>query len=65
MTILSQLLPANPQHALVIFPEADHNLFITEPDPGTPLNSQLAPGFMPMLSAWLNATQRTAAPSPD
>ena len=65
MTILSQLLPASPQHALAIFPEADHNLFIAEPDPGTPLDSQLAPGFMPMLSAWLNADQRTAAPSPD
>lgn len=53
--ILGQLLPANPHHALAVFPDADHNLFITEPDPDAPLGGQLAPGFMPMLSAWLNA----------
>lgn len=54
--ILSQLLPANPRNALAIFPGGDHNLFITEPDENTPLASQLAPGFMPMLDAWLNTT---------
>jgi|HubBroStandDraft_1064217.scaffolds.fasta_scaffold174650_1 pimeloyl-ACP methyl ester carboxylesterase len=54
--ILSQLLPANPRHALAIFPGGDHNLFVTERDENTPLGSQLAPGFMPMLDAWLNAT---------
>lgn len=54
--ILGQLLPANPRHALAVFPNADHSLFIAEPDPSTPLGSQLAPGFMPMLSAWLNAS---------
>lgn len=52
--ILSQLLPANPQHALAIFPGGDHNLFITERDENTPLDDQLAPGFMPMLHSWLN-----------
>jgi uncharacterized protein len=56
VAILSQLLPANPQHALAIFPGADHNLFITERDENTPLPSQLARGFMPMLDAWLNTT---------
>jgi pimeloyl-ACP methyl ester carboxylesterase len=54
--ILSQLLPANPQHALAIFPDGDHNLFITERNENTPLGSQLAPGFLPMLDAWLNTT---------
>ncbi len=52
--ILSQLLPANPRHALAIFPGGDHNLFITERDENTPLASQLAPGFMAMLDSWLN-----------
>ena len=54
--ILSQLLPANPQHALAVFPDGDHNLFITERNEDTPLGSQLAPGFMPMLDTWLNTT---------
>lgn len=54
--IISQLLPANPLHALAIFPGADHNLFIAARDKNTPLFSQLAPGFMPMLSAWLRAS---------
>ena len=53
---LSQLLPASPQHALAIFPGGDHNLFVTKRDDDTPLDGQLAPGFMPMLDAWLNAT---------
>lgn len=52
--IISQLLPANPQHALAVFPGADHNLWIKERDENTPLPSQLAPGFMPMLDTWLN-----------
>jgi pimeloyl-ACP methyl ester carboxylesterase len=54
--ILSQLLPANPQHALAIFPGGDHNLFVAERDENIPLGRQLAPGFMPMLETWLNAT---------
>lgn len=54
--LLSQLLPANPQHALAIFPGGDHNLFIRERDKNTPLGDQLAPGFMPMLDSWLNTT---------
>jgi uncharacterized protein len=53
---LSQLLPASPQHALAVFPGGDHNLFVTERDDSIPLGGQLAPGFMPMLDAWLNAT---------
>jgi dienelactone hydrolase len=51
--ILSSLLPSDPQHALAVYPGADHNLFITEPDPAVPLADQLAPGFMQMLAAWL------------
>lgn len=53
--ILSSLLPSDPQHALAVYPGADHNLFVTEPDPAVPLADQLAPGFMQMLAAWLKA----------
>lgn len=56
VALLSQLLPANPQHALAIFPGGDHNLFLRERDKNTPLGDQLAPGFMPMLDSWLNTT---------
>jgi pimeloyl-ACP methyl ester carboxylesterase len=53
--ILSSLLPPDPLHALAVFPGADHNLFIAEPDPNVDLADQLAPGFMHMLDAWLKA----------
>jgi hypothetical protein len=44
---------SRPAH---VFPQADHNLFITESDPEVPLAGQLAPGFLDMLTAWLAAS---------
>jgi uncharacterized protein len=53
VAILSRQLPSSPWHALAVFPGADHNLFTEEPDERVPLAKQLAPGFLPMLAAWL------------
>jgi uncharacterized protein len=53
LAILADALPPNSRHALAVFPLADHNLFITEPDPDVPLAEQFAPGFLAMLTAWL------------
>jgi pimeloyl-ACP methyl ester carboxylesterase len=52
---LSRLLPADSGHALAVYPHADHGIQI----PGTPersLAERLAPGFIPMLAAWLSTT---------
>lgn len=48
-------LPQDPRHALVVYPRADHNLFVEERDSSVPLAKQLAPGFFPMLADWLGA----------
>jgi uncharacterized protein len=48
------LLPESPEHALAVFPGADHGLYITDDDT-LPLADRLAPGFLPMLQAWLRA----------
>jgi hypothetical protein len=34
-------------------PGADHGLFLADPDPEIPRRDQLAPGFLPMLEAFL------------
>lgn len=51
--VFAQRLPHDPRHALVVYPRADHNLFIEEPDPRVPLAKQLPAGFFPMLADWL------------
>ena len=56
VAVFASLLPANPRHALAVFPGADHGLFVAGPDHSVPLANRLAPGFLPMLRAWLNAT---------
>jgi hypothetical protein len=61
VAILSQLLPGNPQHALAVFPDGDHNLFVAERDENISLGEQLAPGFLPMLDSWLNVPRRRHA----
>jgi hypothetical protein len=51
---VSQHLPASPRHALAVFPDGDHNLFLDEPDDAGPRGRKLAPGFLPMLEEWLS-----------
>jgi pimeloyl-ACP methyl ester carboxylesterase len=52
----ASLLPANPRHALAVFAGADHGLVVDGQDRSVPLADRLAPGFLPMLEAWLHAT---------
>jgi pimeloyl-ACP methyl ester carboxylesterase len=40
---------------LAVFPGADHGLFVADPAPGVDRTSQLAPGFLPMLGAFLRS----------
>jgi uncharacterized protein len=40
---------------LAVFPDANHGLFLAPPDPEIPRRDQLAPGFLPMLEAFLAA----------
>ena len=48
-------LPASrrSQHGIAVFPGADHGLFTGDPEPGIARTEQLAPGFLPMLAAFL------------
>jgi len=43
-----------PRHGIAVFPGADHFLFTGEPRPGTARRDQIAAGFLPMLTAFLN-----------
>ncbi len=51
-------LPGDP-HGLAVFPGADHGLFTADPDPAVPRTEQLAPGFLPILAAFLQARHRS------
>jgi uncharacterized protein len=51
---MAALLPADPRHALAVYPRADHGLRVSD-DPDLPLRERLAPGFLPMLAAWLGS----------
>jgi len=53
--VLSRLLPANPRHAIAVYPGADHGLQLRREE-GARLRDRLAPGFLPMLTAWLSAS---------
>ena len=50
-------LPDDP-HGIASFPGADHGLFTAGPDPDVPRTDQLAPGFLPMLAAFLGKRAR-------
>lgn len=54
--VLGALLPPDPRHAVAVFPGADHGLYTAPPDPTRPRATQLTPGFLPMLTAWLAGT---------
>jgi pimeloyl-ACP methyl ester carboxylesterase len=43
------------RHGIAVFPGADHGLFTGGPRPGIARRDQLAPGFLPMLTAFLAA----------
>jgi uncharacterized protein len=47
------------QHALAVFPGANHGLFTAAPDPEIPRTSQLAPGYLPMVAGFLERAART------
>lgn len=51
-------LPGNP-HGIAVFPGAGHGLFTEVPDPAKDRASQLAPGFVPMVHAFIH--QNTSA----
>jgi pimeloyl-ACP methyl ester carboxylesterase len=53
LEVYARQLPPDPRHALVVYPRADHNLFVEDRDAQTPPARRLAPGFLPMLAAWL------------
>jgi uncharacterized protein len=47
-------LPPNPAaHGFAVFPGANHGLFIADPDPEVPRRDQLAPAYLPTLTAFL------------
>lgn len=45
-------LPGDP-HGLAVFPNANHGLFVADPDPDVPRTDQLAPGFLAMVGGFL------------
>ncbi|HEY2549626.1 MAG TPA: alpha/beta hydrolase [Streptosporangiaceae bacterium] len=51
-------LPPHPGHGFAAFPGANHGLFIADPDPAVPRRDQLAPGYLPVVEAFL-AARRT------
>jgi pimeloyl-ACP methyl ester carboxylesterase len=60
----AQHLPqlAGDPHGIAVFPGADHGLFTASPDPAVPRTSQLAAGFLPMLTGYLDSRQRDGRP---
>ncbi|MEC5193442.1 MULTISPECIES: alpha/beta hydrolase family protein [unclassified Arthrobacter] len=52
-------LPGNP-HGIAVFPGAGHGLFTEAPDPAIDRASQLAPGFLPMVHAFIQKNTSTA-----
>jgi uncharacterized protein len=52
-------LPPHPRHGFAVFPGADHGLCIADPDPAVPRRDQLAPAYLPTVTAFL-ADRRTA-----
>ena len=43
---------------IAVFPGGNHGLFTADPDPDVPRRDQLAPGFLPMLEAFLAGVDR-------
>lgn len=48
-------LPERPDHGIAAFPGANHGLFVADPIDGVDRTSQLAPGFLDMVAAFLGS----------
>lgn len=46
-------------HGITVFPGAGHGLFTEVPDPAIDRASQLAPGFIPMVQAFIHENTST------
>lgn len=57
-------LPVNPHHGLAVFPNADHGLFVAEQQPGVARRDQLAPLYLPTVTAFLSDRAQGAASRP-
>ena len=59
-------LPPSPDdHGFAVFPGANHGLFVADPDPVVPRRDQLAPAYLPTLTAFLAARRRPVEAAPD
>lgn len=56
-------LPGNP-HGIAVFPGAGHGLFTEAPDPARDRASQLAPGVLPMVQAFIHKNASTTGRRP-
>lgn len=54
----SRLLPSNARSGAAVLPDADHGLFVAEPIEGVDRRSQLAPGSLPLVAAFLAEQRR-------
>lgn len=63
VAVYAERLPHDQRHVFVVYPRADHNLFVGERDRAVPLASQLATGFFPMLTDWLASGIAPARPA--
>lgn len=61
-SVLAERLPPVPQgHGFAVFPGADHGLFVADPDPSVARRDQLAPSYLPTLTAFLADRARGVA----
>ncbi|MFC8193425.1 alpha/beta hydrolase family protein [Cellulomonas sp. NPDC057328] len=51
--VFAEHLTPDPRHGLAVLPGADHGLFVSRPAPGVPRRDQLAPAYLPTLTAFL------------
>jgi pimeloyl-ACP methyl ester carboxylesterase len=56
-------LPGNP-HGIAVFPGAGHGLFTAAPHPAIDRATQLAPGFIPMVQAFIHKNTSSAVEDP-
>jgi len=54
----SRLLPSNARSGAAVLPHADHGLFVAEPIDDVDRRSQLSPGYLPLVAAFLAEQRR-------
>lgn len=55
LRIFAEQLPPDPAaHGFAVFPGANHGLFVADPEPGVDRRDQLAPAYLPTLTAFLS-----------